>query len=160
MSPAAVGYGAVLERELEWLLADGTLLEPGGPFAVAVTQVRRLSQGHRQLFLAHASMTARSRSKAGDRQEDHALIALVLWPALGGGTHAGADQDRLDVAVAKLLARIQADDDHGGRWWSVSTPVVAPPSPLTALAYRDAIAASGNAYTLTVTWTCSEWVDG
>lgn len=158
-------YADALAKEEAWFASDLSAQGVPGlspPFDVVASQVRRLSQARRQLFLGHSRSTDGRRSKAGDHRVDHEIVALVFWAAVGAGGRAHEDQDRLDEAVERVLARVRGpagDYTHGGRWWSVGEVRVEPPNPATLLAFRDAAGAVGAGYELAVRFSVTELLE-
>lgn len=154
------GIADVLDREVDWL----TAVLPGLPslaehFDVIAAHVRRLAQHPRQLYVGLLATRDTSPTKNGDRRLEHDVVALTLYPALGAGARAHADRDRAEVAVAAVVDRIAVDRTHGGRWWSISDATVAPPDPITMLAFADVLAVAGSSYAYSITWTATEHVD-
>jgi hypothetical protein len=156
----------VLDVELEWFRLDlanddvPPLVKPDGPFMVLERDVRRLAQARTQLYLTRGPTTQPRSSKTTTRL-DHEVIALVLWAATGAGARAHQDQEPLDDAMAKVVARVLGPDGdvgHGGRWFKVG-PVSTQPVGLEGLLrWGDAIGAAGAAYTVAVRWSVSEFV--
>lgn len=156
----------VLDTELEWFRLDlagedlPPLVKPEGPFVVVERDVRRLAQARTQLYLTRGPTTQPKGSKTTTRL-DHEVVALVLWAATGAGARAHQDQESLDAAVAKVVARVvgpEGDVGHDGRWFKVG-PVTTQPVGLEGLLrWGDAIGAAGAAYTVAVRWTVSEFV--
>lgn len=162
-----MAYDAVLESEQAWYETDLTasgvpalLKAQGGPFDIVASHVRRLAQARAQLYLTHGPTTQARGAKAGVRL-DHQVIALVLYAAVGAGARAHVDQDSLEAAVGRVVARVlgpAGDVDHGGRWFRVG-PVATEPVGLEGLLqWGDAIAAAGAAHVVAVRYTVSEYL--
>lgn len=160
------GYEDVLAREEAWYTADLAdrgvlpLLEAaGGPFDVVAANPRRLSQGKRQLWLAHAESVMGRGSKT-DTRWDHTITVLALWGAVQSSVRADVDEKGLDAAVQRVAERIKGppgDRGHDGRWWGIGPVQVAPASPLLLLTYTDVLGGLGAGYTVSITYRVTEW---
>jgi hypothetical protein len=161
------GYGDVLAREEAWYLADlanrgllPLLAASGGPFDVVAANPRRLSQGKRQLWLAHAESNMGRGSKQ-DTRWDHDLVVLALWSSMQSSVRADDDERTLDLAVQRVIDRIKGppgDRGHDGRWWAVGPVRVSPASPLLLLTHSDVLGGLGAAYTVAISYRVTEWL--
>lgn len=161
-------YATVLTTEAAWFALAGApagampalTVAAGGPFDIVASHTRRLAQRRHQLYLAHGT-TRPARGAKDSVRLDHEVMAVVLWAATGAGGREHIDQEALEAAVAKVVARVigpAGDVDHGGRWFSVGRPMVEPEDPLSRLRFADAITAAGAAHTVIVRYRVSEYV--
>ena len=162
-----MSYETVLATEAEWYALDlAPELPPiakanGGVFDTVATHVRRLSQAGAQLYLDHGP-TRQARGSKPTARLEHEVVALVLWPAVGGGARAHVDgravEDAVDAVVKRVLGPA-GDVGHGGRWFRIGPVSAEPTDPLDALRWTDAIAATGAGHTVAVRYTVTEMLD-
>jgi hypothetical protein len=117
-----------VDRETAWLLTTGdglpSLLGSGaGQFGnIQAYQPRTPGRRGSNLFVLRRTIHDK-RFASPRRMADYAFVLKLYWPLSSGQGKAEDDQRAFDVAVDKLLQRIDGfptDHSHGGRFRSVA----------------------------------------